>query len=149
SNLFLNESNFILKNNETPHEKLGDFDFFIVGSDQVWNPHNLHGTSFYFLDFAPKEKRISYSASFGIDSIPEKYEKLYIEKLSEMSHISVREHAGANIVKKLTGTDAPVLVDPTMLLTKDEWLSLSKRASNRPKSPYMLTYFLGGPNDRT
>src|SRR5699024_4251468 len=71
------------------------------------------------------------------------------EWLEGISTISIREEAGAKIIKDLTGVDAPVLVDPTMLLTKKEWLTVSNRASNRPNEPYILTYFLGGPTDET
>lgn len=66
-----------------------------------------------------------------------------------MSSISVRETEGAKIIKDLISKDVPVLVDPTMLLTKEDWLSVSDRASNRPDTPYILTYFLGGPSDNT
>lgn len=66
-----------------------------------------------------------------------------------MSSLSVREEAGSNIIKELIGIEAPILVNPTMLLTKGEWLSISERARNRPDTPYLLTYFLGGPTDET
>lgn len=61
-----------------------------------------------------------------------------------MHRLSVREDAGAKIIKDLTGRDAPVLVDPTLLLTKEKWLFIAKEADNKPKKKYMLTYFLGG-----
>lgn len=61
-----------------------------------------------------------------------------------MDKLSVREEAGAKIIKDLTGRDAEVLVDPTMMLTREKWLSIAKEAPNKPKGKYLLTYFLGG-----
>ena len=58
--------------------------------------------------------------------------------------MSVREDDGAKIIKDLTGRDVPVLVDPTLLLTKEKWMTISKEASNKPKEKYLITYFLGG-----
>lgn len=60
-----------------------------------------------------------------------------------MTYLSVREEAGAKIIKELTGKDAFVHVDPTMLLTKEQWLSISETPLNKPSKPYLLTYFLG------
>lgn len=60
-----------------------------------------------------------------------------------MNKLSVREEDGAKIIKELTGRDAIILVDPTMMLTKEKWLSISKEAENKPKGKYLLTYFLG------
>lgn len=59
-----------------------------------------------------------------------------------MSKISVREEAGAKIIKDLTGRDATVLVDPTMLLTKEEWRNVSKKPKGAKEGGYILTYFL-------
>ncbi len=60
-----------------------------------------------------------------------------------MHRISVREESGAKIVKELTGRDVVVLVDPTMMLSKEKWLSLAKPAEAKPAEKYLLTYFLG------
>lgn len=119
------------------------YDYFITGSDQVWNPYNLCGLPINFLTFVPKEKRIAYSASFGISEIPSEFVEQYREWLAGMHRISVREEAGAKIIKDLTGRDAVVLVDPTMMLTKEKWLSIAKPAVHRPKEKYIVTYFLG------
>ena len=121
-----------------------EYDYFVTGSDQVWNPDYLLGTSTNFLTFAPADKRISYAASFGISTIPSKWVADYKKCLSNMKHLSVREEAGAKIIKDLTGREAPVHIDPTLLLTKEKWLSIAKEANNKPKGSYLLTYFLGG-----
>jgi hypothetical protein len=75
--------------------------------------------------------------------LPEQYVENYKRWLSDMAYISVREDAGAKIVKELTGREAPILADPTLMLTKKKWLSISNPAQHKPNKPYLLTYFLG------
>lgn len=127
-----------------------DTDYFVVGSDQVWNPSMNKVSSKFFLDFADKSKRVAYSPSFGISKLDDHdtVEK-YTQWINDIPYLSVRENEGAQLIKYLTGREAIVLADPTMLLTRDEWLSVSEQASNRPDTPYLLTYFLGGPTDET
>lgn len=146
---YLSETDFTISEKNIPQDLLNRYDYFITGSDQVWNPNYTSGSSIYFLTFAPKNKRISYAASFGVSEIPEEYIENYKKWLSEMPHLSVREEAGAKIVKDLTGREATVSLDPTMLLTKEQWLSISQVPSHKPKKGYLLTYFLGNiPKER-
>jgi len=145
----INETEYTISNNDIPIDLSKRYDYFVVGSDQVWNPNNLHGTSFYFLTFAENRKRISYAASFAISEIPDEYIERYKKWLSEMHRISVREEAGAKIIKDLTDRDAIVLVDPTLMLTKEKWISISKEATNKPKNKYLLTYFLGDISNKS
>lgn len=144
SEKYINESSYFLTKNKMPIEKVNEFDYFVTGSDQVWNPYFTSGSPLYFLNFASNNKRVSYAASFGISDIPSQYQKQYSKLLNEMSSISVREDAGANIVTKLTGKNSEIVPDPTFLLSKEEWLSLVKPAKNKPKNSILLTYFLGG-----
>ena len=60
-----------------------------------------------------------------------------------MSSISVREYAGADIIRDLCNIDVPVLVDPTLLLSKDQWLKIAKPHAYKPTKKYVLSYFLG------
>ena len=143
SNKYINETDFSISEHCIPEGLLESYDYFVTGSDQVWNPYYQKGSPIEFLTFAPKHKRISYAASFGISRIPEEYKEKYATWLEEMNHISVREHAGAKIVKELTGRNVDVVVDPTLLLTKEEWLEISEPASDKPMKGYILTYFLG------
>ena len=124
------------------------YDYVSVGSDQIWNV--LWGnTNTYFLPFVPPEKRVSYAASFGITSIPEDKRAMVRENLLKFKAISVREAAGAKIVKELTGRDATVLVDPTLMLDKEEWIKIEKKPRRVDFSkPYILTYFLGQKTER-
>ena len=132
--------------NSQINEKIisAEYDFFITGSDQVWNPgHPKEMLAIYFLSFVDNHKRIAYAPSFGSPDIPNDYEELFKKWLSEMAYLSVREVAGAKIIKQLTGRDAPVLIDPTLMLTKEQWLSISKEVKHKPNNKYILTYFLG------
>ena len=139
-NRYITEQRFDVNNNSLV---INNYEYFITGSDQVWNPFYNGGSSVYFLRFAPKERRVAYAASFGLSSIPDKYIDNYKKWLSEIPYLSVREESGAKIIKELTGRDVPVLVDPTLMLTREKWLSIAKEDPYKPDKPYLLTYFLG------
>lgn len=138
---FLNFSkNFILEKKYDPND---NYEAFIVGSDQVWNPNYILNKPQYLLMFADPEKRISYAASIGISELPIEAKSIYKKELEMFRHISVREDVGAKIVRDLIGNTPPVVLDPTLLLSKQQWLNIANRASNRPNKKYILTYFLG------
>lgn len=145
SNKYLNETDFKISRNDIPDDLNKRYQFFITGSDQVWNPTFLHNSEIDFLRFAPKEKRIAFSPSFGVAKIPKKHKPKFAEWLSGIEFLSVREEAGANIIRDLLNRDAKVLVDPTMLLSKEDWLKISKFFNNKP-SKYLLTYILSDLN---
>lgn len=117
------------------------YDYFVTGSDQIWNPHWIEG-KIEFLTFASKEKRIAYAASFGVSEVSGKKEASFSQYLKDMNYISVRENAGAQIVKKLSGRDVPVVLDPTMLLSRDEWCGIAERPGWYKDENYILIYFL-------
>ena len=125
------------------------FDYFIAGSDQIWKPSYERLSEMDLLTFARPEQRISLSASFGIEKISKEYSRINLVKkeLLKFKAISVREDKGKEIVEELTGrTDAKVLIDPTMLLTADEWDKVSKKPKQLDKlqnKNYILNYFLG------
>lgn len=139
----INESEFVLTENDNVPQSLQSFAYFVVGSDQIWNPKYRNGSSIDFLTFAPEHKRISYAPSFGISEIPDEYKKKYSKWLSEFAFLSVREEAGARIIRNLTKKEASILADPTLLLSKEKWMEISKNAELKPRKPFLLTYFLG------
>ena len=96
------------------------------------------------LKFVEDNKKIAFSASFGISELPEQYKQKTAEALKTFKAISVREDSGKKIVEELTGrTDVEVLVDPTMLLTPEEWDKVSKKPKQLNFDKYILCYFLG------
>lgn len=134
---------------DLPQEVGEKYDCLFAGSDQIWN-YSFSSDRFYdyFLQFAEYDKRASLSASFGIEEIPHEWKQRYIEGLSRMKYISVREEAGAKIVKELTGRDVPVLADPVMMLDREEWLATAKQPRVDCSVPYVLKYYLGEEDDK-
>ena len=97
--------------------------------------------------FAPFEKRIAFAPSFGRNFVPD-YNKRKIRKyISEIKYKSVREASGLDIIKELTGEDAIVLVDPTLVLNCREWIS-SLHINEDKKEKYLLAYFLDFPSQK-
>ena len=122
-------------------------DKFIVGSDQVWHPDwFLTGrrACTYLLEFADDRKKYSYAASFGKTDLPESIRNRVSASLSRFREISVREQQGALLIEELTGKCPPVVADPTLLLSKEEWEEVSVKPENLPEK-YIATYFLGEP----
>ncbi len=126
-------------------ENLGEaYDYFVAGSDQIWNPIFPFNLDFNFLTFCSAEKRIAYSGSFGVDAIPPKYREQITAYINGFSELSVREFSGREIVRQLSGKDASVLLDPSMLLDRDRWLKLSKKPRwVKEDEKYILVYYLG------
>lgn len=129
----------------TPFSKLDrKYDYFITGSDQVWNPMFGRLREVDLLEFTEPKKRISYAASFGISSLPKQYNEKLKNALKNYKAISVREDAGKKIIEDIVGRkDVQVLVDPTMLLTAEEWDKVAKRPEQLKTDKYILNYFLG------
>ncbi|MEL7585554.1 MAG: polysaccharide pyruvyl transferase family protein [Prolixibacteraceae bacterium] len=125
---------------ELYNEKFG-YDVFMAGSDQVWNPATLTSLKPYFLTFAPRnKKKISYASSFGVSDIRKEDQAIYTACLNNLDFLSCREKQGVEIIKQLTGRDATQVLDPTLLLKKEDW----EKISIRPKTsePYILLYIL-------
>lgn len=131
---------------ETRKRLIDRIDFFIVGSDQLWNPYWFNPT--YYLDFVKdSKKKKSYATSIGISEIPKTMRKKMRYFLNSFSEISVRESAAQKILSNLLKrTDIDVVLDPTMLLNSLEWNSiLSDNAEiDIGNTPYILCYFVGG-----
>ncbi len=110
------------------------FEKIIVGSDQVWNPVVTgHDFNFYLAFCKDSRKKISYAASFGYSSISVEEQRVVKTELEKFSNISVREQAGVEIVKNLTGRNAALVLDPTLLVQSDYLRSLLKPANLRKK----------------
>ena len=126
-----------------------EYDYFVTGSDQVWNPYfdSIPYLRENFLMFAPSEKRISYAASISVPNIPNDKTSLYKDGFEGMHTLSLREQAGVDLVKRISGRDAEVHVDPTLLLTPEEWDEVSRIPAWYQGEEYILTYFLGNRPD--
>lgn len=128
-----------------------EYDAFVTGSDQVWNPQfrdSLGQIENRLLSFAPSDKRVCFAPSFGIDELESKWHDLFYKELFQFPHLNVREQSGAEIIRQLTGRDAQVVLDPTFMVRKDEWISLSKALPGFDVTqPYVLYYFLGSEEE--
>ena len=126
------------------HYKYNTFDYYIAGSDQIWNPYYSRLSEIDVLSFAKPEKRISFAASFGISEIPDEKKQKVEDEISKFKAISVREEAGKRIIEEITGrTDVQVLIDPTMLLSAEDWDRVAKRPKMLHTDKFILNYFLG------
>lgn len=119
---------------------------YIVGSDQVWRPRYSPCITNYFLDFTKDSivKRIAYSASFGVEEWEFTPEQTQVcsTLLKRFDAVSVREDSGVLLCGKYLGVDAVCLVDPTMLLEKDDYIQLIEKDSTQPSSGKLLVYVL-------
>ncbi|MCI9846280.1 polysaccharide pyruvyl transferase family protein [Flavobacterium pectinovorum] len=120
------------------------YDIYITGSDQVWNTRFVKGDTSFLLSFAPASaKKIAYSSSFSSDEIDKKYEDTYTQLLSSYNRISVRETSGENIVKTLTGKESITALDPTFLLTSQDWEKMCERENKLYEGEnYIFAYVL-------
>ena len=138
--------------------KPDDFDCIIVGSDQVWRPRYF-STNYNrpmqdaFLSFTKgwNIKRITYAASFGTDnweySIDDTVEcKSYI---NHFNAISVREDSGIPLITNYLKKDnVSITPDPTLLLSKDDYINIFKKANTPPSKGNLLVYFIDETEDK-
>lgn len=117
----------------------GAFDVFICGSDQVWNcKHTIDKP--YFLSFVTGKPKISYAASFGVETIPEKYSAPVKHLLSDYCAISVRESAGARILRELGVRCDCVVMDPVFLLGRASWEKMIPVDRKSARNDYIFVY---------
>lgn len=123
---------------------LDDYDYLVVGSDQVWNPTFDSLSDLELLYNIKNKNKISFSASFGISELPKENEEKAKKAFKDFKNISVREDSGKEIIKRLTQReDIEVLIDPTLMLSAEEWKKVSIKPKNFKQEKYILNYFLG------
>ena len=127
---------------ETLYKANDEYDLFIAGSDQVFNLDCSNYDTNYLLDFVKdSNKKTSYAASFGFDEMPKEDVKEYKRLLSGFKSISVREAQGVKIVKKAINRDALEVLDPTLLISGEEWQKIVGEVAQNEKG-YILIYAL-------
>lgn len=125
------------------------YDVLLSGSDQIWNPKIFpdgHFDPVYFGGFSDARK-IAYAPSFGIPHVPDSMEDELRDYLAEFSHISTRERQGQRIVREITGREVPVVLDPTLLLNRQDWGDLA--AAPALRDGYILCYCISRPGALT
>ena len=142
------ESEIKIKANKIPSNFHENYSYFSVGSDQIWSPVNYRISDYIFLKFAPKYKRIALAPSISRPDISENIIEKFKQGFNGFPVLSVRENEGKELIKKITKKDAEVLVDPTMILTKNEWIEFSENHMLKNSKKNILTYFLGDVPDK-
>ncbi len=125
---------------KTVNELVNDYDYFITGSDQVWN-FDCYRPAF-FLDFVPSNKRkISYAASISKDSLLDWQKTVFKNSLKSFSAVSVRENSAVDMIKDYSPVLVEHVLDPTLLLEREDY---DKACSPRIiQEKYMFCYFIG------
>ena len=139
---FISHSN-VIYNNTNIIQANKDYEIFITGSDQVFASYLLPLSSYYGEFTTPNKNVLSYAASSDVKQMPNQYEQVFIQKLSHLNAISVREKTLKEYIERITPYKATVVLDPTFLLSPQEWLQIANPAPV-PKNPYIFCYFLGG-----
>jgi hypothetical protein len=123
-----------------------DYDAIIVGSDQVWNLQSHIVEPIFFLDFVGENiRRISFSSSFGTSQIPEKLKNEVGLLFKKFDFISVREKDGVDIIFESSGCKATHVLDPTLLLSPSDWLTIQRPISKY--NEFILIYGLDSSKD--
>lgn len=129
--------------------KEGNYDAYVVGSDQCWRPRYNAFLSSMFLDFAKEEKpkRIAYAASFGTDQweFTEEMTSICAPLAQRFDFVSVREDSGVKLCKEHLGVNAVHVLDPTLLLTKEDYIHLIE-AEKEPKAKGTLFNYILDPD---
>ncbi|MFQ1618104.1 polysaccharide pyruvyl transferase family protein [Aeromonas veronii] len=133
---------------EFTYIKQYQFDAYVVGSDQVWRPEYSPGMQAFFLDFLGDDasiKRVSYAASFGLDHCDEFSQNEldnYSRLLQRFDAISVRENSAVTLCREHFGVEASHVIDPTMLLEKNDYCRLVERDNSPISNGNMMVYVL-------
>lgn len=117
-------------------------DIYCTGSDQVWNSVWNGGIELpYFLAYAPEgKKKISFAASIGRDAIDEDEKTQIAPLLRQYDAISMREQSGVELLSSM-GIQSELVLDPTLLLRREDWLKIARPVSKGSKG-ILLLYIL-------
>ncbi len=130
-----------------PREIAKEYDFFVSGSDQVWNPDiRLNEKDNFFLRFARREQRICLAPSIATEEIPQTCMVEYEIGLNGFPYLSCREKNGAEAISRITGRNCENIIDPTLAIDAQTWRGFSKPISQ--EQPYILMFFLGKVSDK-
>ena len=133
-------------NNKRNESKINEyFDFFVAGSDQIWNPTFFNNQMYInMLGFTNAEKRIALSPSVSIDELTNEQEQEFKKYLTDYKYLSCREQQGAGLLEAVVGKPVEALLDPTLMLSAEDWskIALKPQFHNENKQ-YILIYFLG------
>lgn len=120
-----------------------EFDIYVAGSDQIWNPKHTNGDGTYFLDFVPADKvKISYASSFSCASLAPEFAEKVEMWLKSFKAISVREENGVKIIDRFLPNKSSITLDPSLLLTQQDYQPLIDKSTFKTEEPFILVYCL-------
>lgn len=126
-------------------ENVPEADIYCTGSDQVWNSDWNKGIQkAFFLEFVQDKPKISYAASFGKSELDQEEIEITKEMLKKYDHISAREKSAVKIIHDLGIKEVEHVLDPTLMLNKEEWSKL--KTDIKHKGKYILVYQLNTKN---
>lgn len=140
------DAHFILSPKFLTKQELSDYCHkyacVLIGSDQLWLPSNIDA-DYYTLSWVPDDvNKVAYATSFGTSFLPKPLQEKAKNFLSRFQYISVRETSGKKMIQEYAGLDVPVVCDPTLLFTAEDWSEL-QTPDPIVSGPYILCYFLG------
>lgn len=119
-----------------------NYDCVLLGSDQVWLPSSV-ATDVYTMNFASHNvKKVAYAPSFGMQSIPKRYWKIYRKMFLSIDCIALREDSGEKIVEEISGRVCDVVADPVLMLTQNDWMKIIE-PQVIIKERYVFCYLIG------
>lgn len=116
------------------------FDYYISGSDQVFNPAQESFMAYYLGFSKGKGKKVAYAPSFGISVFTEEITTKILPLLKDFDVLSCREQTGATYISRIINNQTPVVLDPVFLLPKAEWENQAVKPHNKDK--YLFVYCL-------
>lgn len=139
SNIVLSNKTYY-SNDEIKSDDLS-LDYYICGSDQIWNTHCLNYSPAFLLDFVDdKSKCLSYAASMGADTIADSAIEDFERNLKSYKAISVRENSIVDIISKVSDKEVTHVCDPVFLLDGEKWSQIAKE--DLIGKPYIFFYFV-------
>lgn len=118
------------------------YDRYIVGSDQTWSPDALYQYSPYYLPYITKKNKYSYACSMGRFVTEKPFLSFLKKHLIRFKSISCRDRINSIMLTELLNKNVENVLDPTLLLSKDEWKPYMTRVQGIPEH-YILCYILG------
>ena len=121
---------------------IGHYDAYVCGSDQIWSPYMFDPV--FYLDFVPQNKgirKIAYAPSIGVTQ-REAITQKQCQMMETIDYVSCREQEGANLLSEILNHKVPVVLDPTLMLSRAEWEQIQSNIELPYNGKYILTYFL-------
>lgn len=140
-NEYLHTSHMFYSDDDLQKEE-NKYDFFICGSDQIWNLDITNNNGIYFLNFTSSNKKNSYAASLGSICIPECKAEIYQKYLCDFQYLSVREQSSIATINRIYPGEVTCVLDPTLLLSCSLWKNCCKPVNFKKSDRFILFYEL-------